>query len=123
MPMLDLLDPSSATLAVETTVGNATLVMGTVNTASKGSFAAYGVAITGASVIDMVTARNTASRCLFGIGAICGAFGTVTTSFATLNLTMGIPPLGVLGGGFGGAFYWLGRKVNKAARVANIPAP
>lgn len=81
--------PTHATETLEQTLGNATIaantslilqlkyatfnistLLTTLNTGTKAISVGYGVALAGASAIDAVTAKNTYSRCMFGIG--CG---------------------------------------------------
>ena len=121
----------NATLAAENSVsavstatqaaGNLTAVATTLNSGTKALSFGYGIALTGASVIDACAASNTASRILFGIGGVCGAAGTFSSGFSVLNNTIGMPAFGLAAGAAGSAFYWLGRKVNSIARVTDLP--
>lgn len=42
------------------------------------------------------TAKNTYSRCMFGIGYGLGAAGTVSSAFTAFNLSVGLSPVAVL---------------------------
>lgn len=133
--------PTHATSTLEQTLGNATIAaqnsvygasvygasnvstfLSTVNTGTKALSVTYGIALTGASAIDALTARNTYSRCLFGLGCGLGAVGTVSSAITSLNITAGLAPIALVSSGAGSAFYWLGRKVNAIARVSDVPA-
>jgi hypothetical protein len=135
--------PTHATETLEQTLGNATIAatnsaktveslgyaasnastfLSTVNAATKALSVGYGVALTGASAIDAITAKNTYSRCLFGLGCGCGVVGTVSSAVTSLNITAGLAPVALVSGAAGSAFYWLGRKANAIARIADIPA-
>jgi hypothetical protein len=81
-----------------------------VNTGTKALFVGYGIALTGASAMDAITARNTYSRCMFGVGCGLGAAGTISSALTAFNVSSGL------------AFYWLDRKANAIARIADIPA-
>jgi hypothetical protein len=140
---MPFLFPTHATETLEQTLGNATLAantsaetaqslgyaasnassfLTTVNTGTKAFSVGYGVALTGASAIDAVTAKNTYSRCLFGLGCCFGAAGTVSSTLTAFNISAGLAPVAMVSSAAGTAFYWLGRKVNALARVGDIPA-
>lgn len=72
--------------------------------------------------MDAFTAKNTCSRCLFGIGCGLGAAGTVSSALTAFNVSAGLGPIALVSGAAGSAFYWLGRKANLIARIADIPA-
>ena len=94
----------------------------TVNTGTKALSVCYGVALTGASAIDAFTAKNTYSRCMFGVGCGLGAVGTVTSALTAFNISVRLGPAAMVSGAAGTAFYWLGRKGNGFARLGDIPA-
>ena len=71
------------------------------------------VLITGASALDAVAARSLPSKCLFGIGCVCGAAGTVYTGLTFFNSTLGLPAFGVLAESAAGGFYWAGRRATE----------
>ena len=135
--------PTHATETLEQTLGNATIAasnsaktaeslgyaasnastfLSTVNTGTKALCVGYGVALTGASAMDAITAKNTYSRCLFGLGCGCGAVGTISSAAASFNIAVGLAPVALVSGAAGSAFYWLGKKANAIARIADIPA-
>ena len=135
--------PTHATDTLEQTLGNATIAatksaetaqsMGyaaantstfltTVNTGTKALSLGYGVALTGASVMDAVTAKNSYSRCMFAVGCGLGAVGTVTSALTVLNVSAALAPVALASEAAGSAFYWLGRKANAIARATDIPA-
>lgn len=139
MPMLM---PTYATETLEQTLGNATLAanssvetaqsigfaasnastfLTTLNTGTKALSVGYGVALTGASAIDAFTAKNTYSRCMFGVGCGLGAAGTVSSALTAFNISAGLAPVAMVSGAAGTAFYWLGGKVNALARIGDIP--
>jgi hypothetical protein len=141
--MPNFLFPTHATETLEQTLGNATIaantsvetaqsigyaasnastILTTANTGIKALSVGYGVALTGASALDAFTARNTCSRCLFGIGCCLGAVGTVSSTITAFNISTGLAPVALVSGAAGSAFYWLGRKANAIARIADIPA-
>jgi hypothetical protein len=124
MPVMSFLDfaPTYATEAVEATVGNSTVLLTSLNTGTKSLAFGYGFAITGASALDAISAKNTLSRCLFGVGCACGFVGTVSTAISGFNNTVGLPVFGTYCGAAAGALYWLGRKANIGGRIVNIPA-
>ena len=62
--------------------------------------------------MDAFTAKNSYSRCLFGIGCGLGAVGTVTSALTAFNVSVGLGPAALVSRAAGSAFYWLGRKVN-----------
>lgn len=87
--------PTHATETLEQTLGNATIAannsaktfqslgyaasnastfLSTVNTSTKALSVGYGVALTGASAIDALTAKNTYSRCYSWINSCCFSF-------------------------------------------------
>ena len=118
--MPNFLFPTNATETLEQTLGNATIAANTsVETAQS---VGYGVALTGASAIDAFTAKNTYSRCMFGVGCGLGAAGTVSSALTAFNISVGLGPVAMVSGAAGTAFYWLGRKVNALGRVGDIPA-
>ena len=135
--------PTHATETLEQTLGNATIaanksvetaqsvgyaasnastLMTTVNTGTKALSLGYGVALTGASAMDAITAKNSYSRCMFGVGCGLGAVGTVSSALTAFNVSVGLSPAALVSGAAGSAFYWLGRKANAMARIADIPA-
>ena len=135
--------PTHATETLEQTLGNATIAanssvetaqsigyaasnastfLTTVNTGTKALSVGYGVALTGASAMDAVTAKNSYSRCMFGVGCGLGAVGTVSSALTAFNVSVGLSPVALVSGAAGSAFYWLGRKANAIARIADIPA-
>lgn len=135
--------PTHATETLEQTLGNATIaannsaktveslgyaasnlstIASTVNTGTKALSVGYGIALTGASAIDAITARNTYARCMFGVGCGLGAVGTISSALTTFNVSVGLGPVALVSGAAGSAFYWLGRKTNAIARIADIPA-
>ena len=135
--------PTHATETLEQTLGNATVaadnsvqtvesigyaasntsaILTSVNTGAKALSLGYGVALTGASAIDAVTAKNTYSRCMFAAGCGFGAAGTISSALTVFNVSVGLGPVALVSGATGTAFYWLGKKVNAIARVADIPA-
>lgn len=141
--MPNFLFPTHATETLEQTLGNATIAantsvetaqsvgyaasnasafLTTVNTGTKALSVGYGVALTGASAIDAFTAKNTYSRCMFGVGCGLGAAGTVSSALTAFNISVGLGPVAMVSGAAGTAFYWLGKKVNALARVGDIPA-
>ena len=120
MPLSNYLVPTHATAAVEQTAGNSTLIVGSINTLTKGLGCGYGVALAGASAFDAFQASNKIATCLFGIGCLCGTVGAVSNGIAVFNTPLGLPALGVVSGTVGGAFYWLGSKANKIARAADL---
>ena len=137
--MANFLFPTHATETLEQTLGNATIAastsveiaqsvsnvsafLTTVNTGTKVLSVSYGVALTGASAIDAFTAKNTYSRCMFGIGCSLGAAGIASSALTAFNGSVGLAPVAMVSSGVGTAFYWLGRKVNALARVSDIPA-
>lgn len=144
--MPNFLFPTHATELLEQTLGNATITietaqsvdyasgnaslflanastfLTTVNTGTKALSVGYGVALTGASAIDALTAKNTYSRCLFAVGCGLGATGTVTSALTAFNISVGLAPVAMVSGAAGTAFYWLGRKVNALGRIGDIPA-
>ena len=82
--MPNFLFPTNATETLEQTLGNATIAANTsVETAQS---VGYGVALTGASAIDAFTAKNTYSRCMFGVGYGLGALGTVSSALTAFNI-------------------------------------
>jgi hypothetical protein len=101
---------------------NASTFLSTVNNGTKALSVGYGVALTGASAMDTITAKNTYSRCLVGLGCGCGAVRTVSSAVTSLNITAGLAPVALVSNAAGSAFYWLGRKANAIARIADIPA-
>ena len=140
---MSMLFPTHATETLEQTLGNATIaanksvetaqsvgyaasnastLLTTVNTGTKALSFGYGVALTGASAIDAVTAKNSYSRCMFGVGCGLGAVGTVASAFTVFNVSVGLGPVALVSGAAGSACYWLGRKANSIARIADIPA-
>ena len=137
--MANFLFPTHATETLEQTLGNATIAastsveiaqsvsnvsafLTTVNTGTKVLSVSYGVALTGASAIDAFKAKNTCSRCMFGIGCSLGAAGIASSALTAFNGSVGLAPVAMVSSGVGTAFYWLGRKVNALARVGDIPA-
>lgn len=135
--------PTHATATLEQTLGNATIAadnsvklvencvygasnastfLTTVNTGTKALSVGYGIALTGASAMDAVKAKNTYSRCLFGVGCTLGAVGTVSSAVSSLNISAPLAPIALVSSGAGSACYWLGRKANAIARIADIPA-
>lgn len=127
--------PTHATETLEQTLGNVTIaatrsvetaskagLLTTLNSGTKAFSLSYGVALTGASAIDAVTAKNSYSRCMFSIGCGLGAVGTVTSAFTAFNISVVLSPVALVSGATGTAFYWLGRKVNAMARIADVPA-
>lgn len=135
--------PTHATETLEQTLGNATIAannsietvetigyaasnlstfISTVNTGTKALSVGYGVALTGASAMDAVTAKNSYSRCMFGMGCTLGAVGTASSIFTAFNVSVGLGPVALVSGAAGSAFYWLGRKANAIGRIADIPA-
>ena len=135
--------PTHATETLEQTLGNATIaasksietsqslgyaasnvsaVLTSVNTGAKALSVGYGIALTGASALDAVTAKNSYSRCMFGVGCGLGAVGTVSSALTAFNVSVGLGPAALVSGAAGSAFYWLGRKANAMARIADIPA-
>lgn len=142
---MPFLIPTHATEMLEQTLGNATIAannaksvgfiasngfcasnassfLTTVNSGTKALSLGYGIALTGASAIDAVAAKNTCSRCLFGIGCGLGAVGTVSSALTAFNVSVGLSPVALVSGAAGTAFFWLGRKVNAVARIGDIPA-
>ena len=135
--------PTHATETLEQTLGNATIAANnsvetvetigyaasnvstfvtTLNTGTKALSVGYGVALTGASAMDAVTAKNSYSRCMFGVGCGLGAVGTVSSALTAFNVSVGLGPAALVSGAAGSAFYWLGRKANAIGRIADIPA-
>jgi len=135
--------PTHATETLEQTLGNATIaannsaktveslgyaasnvstIVSTVNTGTKALFVSYGVALTGAAAMDAVTTRNTYSRYMFGVGYRLGAAGTVSSAFTAFNVSAGLGPVALVSEAARSAFYWLSRKANAIARIADIPA-
>ena len=99
---------------------NAPLVVANTNLLMKGGAFGYGITITGASAFDAFTALAATSKCLFGIGCLCGAAGTRTTGFSMFNTTVGLPVFGVLGEATIKAFFWLGRRANQVGNLTNF---
>ena len=135
--------PTHATETLEQTLGNATIaasksietsqslgyaasnvsaVLTSVNTGAKALSVGYGIALTGASALDAVTAKNSYSRCMFAVGCGLGAVGTVTSALTVLNVSAALAPVALASEAAGSAFYWLGRKANAIARATDIPA-
>lgn len=135
--------PTHATETLEQTLGNATIaanksietsqslgyaasnasaLLTTVNTGAKALSVGYGIALTGASALDAVTAKNSYSRCMFGVGCGLGAVGTASSALTAFNISVGLGPVALVSATAGSAFYWLGRKANAMARIADIPA-
>ena len=135
--------PTHATETLEQTVGNATIAadksveaaqsaayiasntstfLTTLNTGTKALSVGYGVALTGASAVDAITAKNTYSRCMFGVGCGFGIAGTVSSALTAFNVSVGLGPLAMVSSATGTACLWIGRKVNALARVNDIPA-
>jgi len=119
--------PTHATETLEQTLGNATIaannsaktveslgfaasnfstLVSTVNTGTKALSVGYGVALTGAAAIDAVTARNTYSRFMFGVGCGLGAVGTISSALTAFNVSVGLSPVALVSGAAGSAFYW-----------------
>ena len=134
--MDNFLFPTHATETLEQTLGNPTIAannsvyvasnpsafLTTINSGTKALSVGYGVALTGASAIDAFTAKNTYSRCLFGVGCGLGAVGTVSSALTTFNISVGLAPFAMVSSSAGTAFYWLGRKANALGRIGDIPA-
>ena len=135
--------PTHATETLEQTLGNATIAadksveaaqsaayiasntstfLTTLNTGTKALSVGYGVALTGASAVDAITAKNTYSRCMFGVGCGFGIAGTVSSALTAFNVSVGLGPLAMVSSATGTACFWIGRKVNALARVGDIPA-
>ena len=114
MPLTQIIDDSYYA------AGNASLVVANTNLLMKGGVFGYGVAITGAAAFDAFTASTVTSKCLFGVGCVCGAAGTITTGFSMFNNTVGLPVFGVLSEAAGGAFFWLGKRANQAGNLADF---
>jgi hypothetical protein len=134
--------PTHATEMLEQTLGNATIAanssvktaehciyvasnstfLSTLNTGTKALSVSYGIALTGASAMDAITAKNTYSRCLFGVGRGFGILGTASSAVTSFNITAGLAPIALVSSGAGSAFYWLGKKANAIARITDIPA-
>jgi len=72
--------------------------------------------------MDAVTTRNTYSRYMFGVGYRLGAAGTVSSAFTAFNVSAGLGPVALVSEAARSAFYWLSRKANAIARIADIPA-
>jgi hypothetical protein len=113
-----------ATEALDQGLGNGTAftaLLTTLNNGCKGLSLGYGVALTGASAMDLIRAKNTGARCLFVAGCVCGAAGTVSTSLSVFNNTVGLPAFGLASNAVGEAFFLLGVRANRLARIVDIP--
>lgn len=58
----------------------------------------YGIALTGALALDVISAGNTCSRVLFITGNMCGAAGTITSIISRLSIfndTIGLAAFGI----------------------------
>lgn len=121
----------NVTIAAHTSVGTAQSVgyavcnnstfLTTINTGTKALSLGYGLALTSASAVDALKAKNTYSRCLFGVGCVCEAAGTVSSAVTALNISAALAPIALVSSASGTAFYWLGRKVNALGRIGDIP--
>jgi len=141
--IMTLLLPTHATETLEQTLGNATIAadksveaarsasyiasntsgfLTTLNTGIKALSVGYGVALTGASAVDAITAKNTYSRCMFGVGCAFGIAGTASSALTAFNVSVALSPLAMVSSATGTACFWIGRKVNALARVGDIPA-
>ena len=131
--------PAHTTETLEQTLGNATIIadksieaayiasntsafLTTLNTGTKALSVGYGVALTGASAVDAITAKNTDSRCMFGVGFGFGIAGTVSSALTAFNVSVGLGPLAMVSSATEKIYFWVGRKVNAVARVGDIPA-
>jgi len=135
--------PTHATETLEQTLGNATIaannsaktveslgyaasnvstIVSTVNTGTKALSVGYGIVLTGAAAMDAVTARNTYSRCMFGMRCGLGTAGTISSAFTAFNVSAGLGPVVLVSRAARSTFYWLGKKANTIARIVDIPA-
>lgn len=131
MSFISYIFPTNATAAADNSAkivesigyrtSNLSALASVVNTGTKPLSLGYGIALTGASAIDAVTAKNTYSRYLFRLGCGFGAVGTASSAVTAFNSSVGLGPVALVSGAAGSAFYSLDKKTNGIARIADIP--
>lgn len=87
---------------------NASCLLSVVNTETKALSVSYGIALTGASAIDAVGAKNSYSRCLFGLGCAFGATETVSSVITVFNLLLKLRPLAIVSNNVGLSYRFIG---------------
>ena len=115
----DVLYPTHATQAVECTAKNTALIMGSINTATKGASLLSSVALTGAALVDTLYAKNTAAKCLFALSFITGAAGSASSGASVLNDAVGLPLIGVAAECISAGCYIAARRAAYLGRIAD----